>query len=46
MQRNIFQPWITGVKHQDSKKAKKDLMIERRRARKNKRDRNMMQAGG
>ena len=45
MQRNIFQPWETGVKHPDSKKAKKEQMIERRRARKNKRDRVQMQAG-
>lgn len=30
-------PWITGVKHRDSKKAKKGLMIERRKARRDKR---------
>jgi len=30
-------PWITGIKHPDSKRVKKAAMIERRNARKAKR---------
>ena len=36
MRREVYrevQPWITGTKHPDSKKAKRDVMEERRRAR-------------
>jgi len=33
MVRSGFQPWATGTKHEDSKKAHKTLMVERRKAR-------------